>query len=390
MNSFIFDNPTKLIFGSGALDTLRAYQMPGKKALLLISSGKSVRVNGHLEKVEKAFSDMGIEYVIYDGIEENPLDTQCMAGAKVARENGCDFIFAMGGGAVLDSASAISCMATNPGDLWDYMRAGTGGKQRQEIDGLPVVCVPTTSGTASEINGWGVISNEKTKEKMGFGGHTSLVPKLAIVDPKLMLTVPQKYTAYQGMDAFFHHAESYLGKGQNIMDEALALSAIKEIYEWLPVAYKDGSNLEAREHVAYASTMAGYTMNLSGTVLPHAMEHALSAHHRNVPHGAGLILIGRAFFARCIEEGASLAQFVNMAKVMGMPGAEKPEDFLACYDKLIEAVGMSGLTMQNFGVEKSEAEALAETAKSMQPSQFRNNPFRADVQMVKEIYEVAF
>ncbi len=144
--------------------------------------------------------------------------------------------------------------------------------------------IATTSGTGSEINCWGVISNHETNEKIGFGDST-LVPVLSIVDPELMTTVPAKYTAYQGFDALFHNTEFMISKGVNIMSEALALSAIEHITKYLPVAVKDGKNLEAREHVAYSSTIAGMTMQLTSTTAQHSMEHAMSAYHHSLPHG---------------------------------------------------------------------------------------------------------
>ena len=119
-----------------------------------------------------------------------------MEAAACAEENGCDFILALGGGAVLDSAVAVAAMATNPGDLWDYVCGGTGKAQPLQHPGLPIVTIATTSGTGSEINCWGVISNHETNEKIGFGSP-ELNPVLAIVDPELMRTVPAKYTAYQ-------------------------------------------------------------------------------------------------------------------------------------------------------------------------------------------------
>ena len=152
------------------------------------------------------------------GIMENPLKEAIMEGAAFAKDNGCDFIVALGGGAVLDSAVAISAMATNPGDLWDYVQGGTGKGQPLVNKGLPIVTIATTAGTGSEINCWGVISNQETNEKIGFG-NPALVPVLSIVDPELMKTVPPKYTAYQGFDALFHNTEVMMSKGVNIMSE---------------------------------------------------------------------------------------------------------------------------------------------------------------------------
>ena len=191
--------PTKLLFGRGKLNELGNQKLPGKKALLLISSGKSVKVNGTLDRVTAQLEKAGIAYTICNNVHENPSKEVVMEAAACAKENGCDFILALGGGAVLDSAVAVAAMATNPGDLWDYVCGGTGKAQPLQHPGLPIVTIATTSGTGSEINCWGVISNLETKEKIGFG-NPMLTPVLAIVDPELMKTVPPKYTAYQGFD----------------------------------------------------------------------------------------------------------------------------------------------------------------------------------------------
>ena len=209
--SFNFSNPTNLIFGAGKLDTLGEQKLPGKKALLLISNGKSTKANGYLDRTTSQLEKAGADYVVYAGIMENPVKEAIMEGASVARENNCDFIVALGGGAVLDSSAAISAMATNSGDLWDYVFGGTGKCQPLKNPGLPIVAIATTSGTGSEMNGFGVISNLETKEKIGFG-DPGLTPVLAIVDPELMTTVPAKYTAYQGFDALFHNTEVMISK----------------------------------------------------------------------------------------------------------------------------------------------------------------------------------
>ena len=202
MVNFNFYNPTKIIFGSGKLDELAGQELPGKKALLLISCGKSTRVNGSLARVQAALDKAGASYVLFDKIMENPVKEVVMEGAACVRENGCDFILALGGGAVLDSSKAIAAMATNDGDLWDYVVGGTGKGKPLANKGLPIVTVPTSSGTGSEINCRGVISNLHTKEKIGFGAEC-LTPVLSVVDPELMRTVPPGYTAYQGFDALF-------------------------------------------------------------------------------------------------------------------------------------------------------------------------------------------
>ncbi len=387
--SFHFNNPTNLIFGAGRLEELGSQTLPGKKALLLISNGNSVKTYGTLERVQSQLKRAGADYVVCANIHENPSKEVVMEAAAAAKENACDFILALGGGAVLDAAVAVSAMATNPGDLWDYVHGGTGKGQPLVQKGLPIVTVATSSGTGSEINCWGVISNHQTNEKIGFG-DPSLVPVLAIVDPELMRTVPPKYTAYQGFDALFHNTEVMISNGVNILSETLALSAIESIAAYLPKAVADGNDLPAREHVAYGSTIAGITMQLSNTTAQHSMEHAMSAYHHNLPHGAGLIMISKEFAQFFIDRHACDEQFIKMARVMGLPDADQPQNFITALVKLQEACGVADLKMSDYGIEKSECMTLAVNARETMGGLFLSNPCPMSDAECAEIFEKSY
>ncbi len=389
MVTFNFYNPTRIVFGSGKLSTLHEQALPGKKALLLISNGKSTKLNGSLNTVETQLDEAGVKCVLFDKIMENPVKEVIMEGAAYARANNCDFILALGGGAVLDSSKAIAAMATNDGDLWDYVTGGTGKAMPLKNKGLPIVTVPTSSGTGSEINCWGVISNLETHEKIGFGAEC-LTPVLSIVDPALMKTVPPKYTAYQGFDALFHNTEVMVSSGVNLLSEAIALSAIENIAKYLPIAVKDGGNLDAREHVAYAATVAGITMQLTSTTAQHSMEHAMSAYHHNLPHGAGLIMISVEFARYFIEKHACDEQFVKMARAMGIPDADKPQDFITALVNLQKDCGVDNLKMSDYGIEKSECMTLAVNARETMGGLFLANPCELSDKDCAGIFEKAY
>ena len=389
MITFNYYDPTRIVFGSGMLSTLHEQPLPGKKAMLLISNGKSTKLNGSLARVEEELAKAGVEYAFFDKIMENPLKEVIMEGAAFARANGCDFIIALGGGAVLDSSKAIAAMATNEGDLWDYVNGGTGKGRPLANKGLPIVTIPTSSGTGSEINCWGVISNLETHEKIGFGAE-QLVPVLSVVDPELMKTVPPKYTAYQGFDALFHNTEVVMSKGVNVFSEAIALSAIENIAGYLPRAVKDGNDLEAREHVAYGSTVAGITMQLTSTTAQHSMEHAMSAYHHDLPHGAGLIMISVEFARYFIERHACDGQFVKMARAMGMPDADKPEDFLTALIALQKACGVDDLKMSDYGIQKNECMTLAVNARETMGGLFLANPCEMNDEDCAGVFEKAY
>ena len=388
--NFDFYNPTHILFGSGKLDELGNQPMPGKKALLLISSGKSAKVSGALERTQAQLEKAGVEYVVCAKIHENPTREIVMEAAAFAKENGCDFIVALGGGAVLDSSVAVAAMATNPGDLWDYVNGGTGKGQPLVNKPLPQVTITLTAGTGSEINNWGVISRNDTHEKIGFGGAPELVPVLAVVDPELMKTVPSKYTAYQGFDALFHNTEVMMSNGVNILSETLALSAIENIAKYLPRAAADGNDIEARERVAYGSTIAGITMQLTSTTAQHSMEHAMSAYHPDLPHGAGLIMISVEFARYFIERHACDEQFIKMARAMGMPEADKAEDFLTALVQLQKDCGVADLKMSDYGFTKDECMTLAVNARETMGGLFLANPCEMSDEECAGIFEKAY
>ncbi|MDO4507623.1 MAG: iron-containing alcohol dehydrogenase [Spirochaetales bacterium] len=389
MMNFIFDNPAKLLFGTGKLSELHNEVLPGKKALLLTSAGKSYKTNGSFDKTVEQLKLAGVEYVHLANVVENPLKENCEEAGKFAKENGCDFIVALGGGAVLDSSVPVSIMATNGGDLWDYVFGGTGKGKIAPNKPLPIVTIATSSGTGSEMNEWGVICKEDTDEKIGMGDRRCK-PVIAVVDPTYMTTVPAKYTAFQGFDALFHNTEVMMSTSLNVMSEAIALSAIENIYKYLPKAVANGNDLEAREHVAYASTMAGITMQLTSTTAQHSMEHAMSAYHRNLQHGAGLIIISKEFAQFYVDKHACDDRFIKMARVMGFPESNNPQDFVTALIELQKACGVSDLKMSDYGFEKSECMTLAKAARNLQGGLYAANPCETSDEDIAGIFERSF
>ena len=257
-------------------------------------------------------------------------------------------IVALGGGSVMDAAKAIALMASNDGDLWDYVFGGTGKEQQAGHAPLPLIAITTTAGTGSEVDPWGVVTNEQTHEKIGVEAG---FPVLAVVDPKLMLTVPPKFTAYQGMDAFFHAAESVINKNEHPMGEMFALKAIELIAQNLPTAYKNGSNMEARANVALANTLAGFYMLCTSE---HTMEHVMGGYHDDLVHGAGLIMISHAYFNFFAKRKAAEEPMKKMARAMGVKDPQSGEDFIQALDALIASVGCADLRMSDAGITKEE------------------------------------
>jgi len=388
--SFNMYVPTRFVFGNGRLGELHQQKLPGKKAMLTISNGKSVRENGALARTEEQLKLAGIETALFAGIGANPTKTAVMEGAKFARNNGCDFIVALGGGSIMDAAKAIAMMAINDGDLWDYVNGGTGKGLTIPNKALPVVCITTTAGTGSEADQWGVVSNEEMNEKIGVGGYECMFPVLSIIDPELMVSVPPHFTAYQGFDALFHSTEIYISTFANIMSDMYALTAIENVGKYLVRAVKNGSDMEAREHMAFANTLSGVAMTISVTTAEHSLEHAMSAYHPDLPHGAGLIMISKAFYEFFIEKHACDDRFIHMARALGMKDASKPEDFISMLVKLQKDCGVADLKMSDYGFAPEEFDTLARNARETMGGLFVANPCEMTHEDCVEVFKRSY
>lgn len=386
--SYVWNLPTKVLFGAGKVKELCKETMPGKKALLVISNGRSVKENGSLAAVEQGLTAAGVDYVLFDKIQANPLEPTIMEGVLAVRENGCDFVVGLGGGSVLDSATIISAVAPQKeGRVWDYVQGGTGGGWPLSEKPLPCIEITTSAGTGSEVDCYGVVTNPDTHEKIGFKGD---YPVLAIVDPELMMTVPPTFTAYQGFDALFHSVEGYVSKFCNEAAEMVELAAIRNIAKYLPRAVKNGSDLEARTKVAFANTMSGYSMEVCSCVSEHAMEHALSGYHQNLPHGAGLIMISVAYFTHMIENHVCDDRFVTMAKAMGNEDASEPMDFIKALKKLQAACGVENLKMSEYGIAPEEFPVMAKDARNTMGGLFLCDRMELTEEDVISIYRNAW
>ena len=381
--------PTKTLFGAGMLNKLSEQQLPGKKALIVISNGKSTRANGYLDRTEEQLKKAGVDFAVFDKVQANPLRSTVMEGAAAAREHGCDFILALGGGSVMDASKAIAAMAANEGDLWDYIQSGTGGRKALANKPLPLVCITTTAGTGSETDSGAVISNDETHEKPGFVDD-ALFPVLSVVDPELMLSVSPKFTAYQGFDALFHSTEVYISSMANLMSDMYAITAIENVSRNLAKCVKDGKDIEARTKVAFGNTLSGSAMCVGACTSEHSLEHAMSAWHHELPHGAGLIMISLAFYQHFIDKHVCDDRFVKMAQAMGMENASKPQDFITMLAKLQKDCGVDGLRMSDYGIRPEEFETLAKNAMDTMGFLFQCDRSQLSVADCVEIYRKSY
>lgn len=386
MKDFIFYMPARVLFGAGQLNHLHEQKLPGKKALIVTSNGQSTKKYGYLARTQKELELAGVEHVLFDEIRPNPTRENVMDGAKTAKDNGCDFVVALGGGSVMDCAKCIALMVTNLGDIWDYSLSSQGGKKNPEFDAIPIVAITTSAGTGSEVDIAAVISNDATKEKTGIF-FPSMFPTLSVVDPDLMMSVPPKFTAYQGMDAFFHASESVINKKEHVVAEMFALKAIELIAKYLPVAYKDGSNKEARYYMAIANTLAGYYMNCTSA---HTMEHVMGSYHENLVHGAGLIMIAHAYYDFFAERQAAEEPMMKMAKAMGVEHPTSGKDFIRALDNLLESIDCADLKMSDAGITQEELKLYPKRIHEVLGGDITADPLPLSDEEYLEIYEKSF
>lgn len=388
--SFNMYIPTRVLFGEGQLNNLHTQKMPGMKAVIVISNGKSTKENGYLARTEEQLKLAGIEYVVFDQVEANPLKSTIMKGAAFVKENECDFVVALGGGSVLDASKVIAFMATNEGDCWDYAFGGHGKGLPIKNKPLPVIAITTTAGTGSEVDPYGVVTNEEYQEKIGLGGIDELFPVIAIVDSELMTTVPPKFTAFQGFDALFHSVEGYVSNAVNLMSDMYAITAIENISCNLAKAVQNGNDMEAREKVAFGNTLSGVVMCVGAVTSQHSLEHAMSAYHPDLPHGAGLIMISKAYFTHFINKHVCDDRFVRIAKAMGMEDAKEPVDFIKILDKLQKDCRVSELKMSDYGIKPEEFETMAKNAMSTMGGLFQCDREQLSVEDCVMIYRNSY
>ncbi len=333
--NFEYHNPTDVIFGAGSLPRLgEVVSRYGKKALI-VTGGGSVKKTSIFDRAVASLKESGIDYAECDGVEPNPRITSVARGAKIAHDENCDVIVALGGGSTMDASKVMAAAFYYDGDPWDMIFHGQ-PKPFFPTKALPIVTVPTLAATGSEMNPNGVITNEATKEK-SFTGAACMYPKVAIVDPELTLTVPKNQTAFGVCDIITHVTEAYFnGVDGTPIQDRFAEGVILTVMEYGKRAIADGSDLEARAHMQWGSILAlnGWVnCGTNGGYPVHMIEHTVSAFH-DITHAAGLAIINPSWMRFAAKQHTS--KFVQFAeRIFGLK-SKGPNDLdcaLAGVDK---------------------------------------------------------
>ncbi len=269
-----FQLPTKIIFGRGSLS--RVWENVDRKHVLLVT-GRSRFREQFISRIKKQFSNAKLS--VYDNVESNPTHQSVDGGVEVIEKQGCELLIGLGGGSVIDAAKLMACIAVNKGNAYEYAF----GKKRIEKKGLPLIAIPTTAGTGSEVTPFAVISDKEKKLKAPIRNRL-LFPKVAVVDPELTASMPAELTANTGADALAHALEALWSKRAEPVTDYLALRAAKIIFDNLKKACQEPENMDVREEMSLASLLGGMAISNAWTGPAHAISYPFTVHF-GVPHG---------------------------------------------------------------------------------------------------------
>ena len=350
--AYEFSLPGRTIIGDNALeDSEKVIKSFGKKAFIV--SGKNVTKMGTVKILTDCLTKWKIDFELFNDITGEPTDIMIENGVQAYKNAECDFCIAIGGGSPLDSGKAIVAMTKLEGAISDYMGV------TMEGDFPPLVLIPTTAGTGSEATKFTVITDSKRNIKMLLKGE-ALLPDLAIIDSKFSMTAPKSVTAATGMDALTHAVEAYTSRKANPLTDTYALSAIKRIFTYLPIAYKDSENKKAREEMALAAFEAGVCINNSSVTLVHGMSRPIGAMF-HVAHGISNAMLIKECLSYVLD--GSYERFAQIGRVINQADEKQSdkEASEAFLEKLTVLCSICEIpTLKEYGINKEEFDEVVD------------------------------
>jgi alcohol dehydrogenase class IV len=386
IKNFEFRTPQRILYGLGCYKKIAELIKEMNAENILLVTGKKVIEMNYMKEIINSIKNMNINIEIFNEIPKEPEMNFVYNGLKIYEENDCELILAIGGGSIIDTAKGIALLATNDGSLRNYE-----GLEKIPKPQAPLIAVPTTAGTGSEVTKFTVITDTERKRKMLIGS-VNIIPKIAIVDPLLTISMSQDITMSTGMDALTHAIEAYISiKAQPITD-LLAIEAIKLISKYLRRAWANGEDIEARDKVMLGSLLAGLAFSNSSVALVHGMARPLGAYF-NIPHGlSNAILLPHVMEFTYIsnpEKFMNIALFMN-EKIERLSLIEAAKLSVEAVKKICKDIKVPSL--KDIGIKEEElnkfAQKMAEEAiASGSPA---NNPRKASIEEIIEIYKKAF
>lgn len=385
---FDFFQPTKLYFGTGRIATAgETAASIGKNALLVRGPGANKYIPEGLAGIRDALKRAGVGFEEFDKVQPNPVIGDVQEGAAHAKDMKADVVVGMGGGSVMDTARAIAVAATHEGTAMDYLYFS----ETQPTDKtLPMLMIPTTSGTGSHMSCCAVITDPERNFKSALWNRERLFARAAIVDPELTIAAPGPLTAGAGFDVFAHAFESYININASPYTDLLALEAIRLAREYLPRVIDDLRNIGHRARMAWADTMAGICISNSGTTLPHAMGQPISGHFPHVSHGESLAVIYPQFLEYTCE--AASPRFAAVARVFNpsldtCPESEAAEALAGEVRGFLEHIGLAR-TLNDFGIKPGDIDGILKHC--MEFPDVEVNPAVPDADKVRRLYMRSF
>ena len=376
----VFLSPNQIIFGNDSSTLIGEHVKALSGERVLIVTDPDVVKIGLLEKVKTSLKLGGIKVYIYDKVEPEPSAHLVGEGADIIKEKNIDIIVGIGGGSSLDVAKGMSIMAANDGNILDY--AGTDLVLKK---GLPKILIPTTAGSGSEVTRVLVLTDKSTNIKKVVYSNYNLAD-IALIDPTLTLTLPQKVTADTGIDALVHAIEAYVSVNANFLSDILAIQAINLISNNLPITYSKGSNMEARYNMSLAATIAGLAFTSAGLGAVHALAYVLGTEY-NMSHGrSNAIMLPHVMDYNKL---GNLAKFSNIAQAMGEPiqnisVGDAAGRSVVIVKNLIESIGIS-TSLSSYGISEKDLPILVKGGME-QARLFGINPRDLNAENVKDIY----
>jgi choline dehydrogenase len=372
--------PTRMVHGPGSIARLRGLtaELGVRRPMLVTDSGVvgAGLAERALEQLDGA--------VLFDGVRPNPDVALVDGAAAIYREQGCDGLVGLGGGSSIDTAKGVGVVVEHGGSILDYEWGGAPITKRIS----PLIAVPTTSGTGSEVTLWSVITDHDRKIKFNVGGTPLIGAHVAVIDPELTVGLPPAVTAATGMDALSHGIECFTCDYHQPFNDAVALLAIELVGRWLRTAYEDGANVEARTHMAHAATLGGMAYGTESAGAAHAMSQSAGGVH-DCPHGALTARVLGPVFEH--NASADPERHARIAVALGVDtsGLDPLEAALAGAEelyRLTEDVGIPSMAQMGFG--EDEIPMLARIA--FDDPQTIGNAREVDVASYEDIYRNAF
>lgn len=381
-----FRMPKSVLYGRNSLGKLGEQSKKlGKRAFIVTDT--IMEKLGYVEKCIQQLNKKSITVSTYNKVDAEPTNIHVLEALSLCKEEKCDFIIGIGGGSCIDAAKAVAVLYTNGGEVEDYVQKDI----EIENNPLPLIAIPTTSGTGSEVTSVAVITNKKTDVKMMMK-HPSFIPKVAIIDPVLTSSLPPQITAATGIDALCHAIEAYISKVSQPLTDVLALSAIESIMKHLRIAYEDGRNMEAREAMMIASLQAGIAFSNASVTLVHGMSRPVGALF-HVPHG-----ISNAILLPTVLEFTKTSAMKRLAKI----GRSLNKDLYSNSDEEVADYTLGEIkklcfdlripNLKEYGIDEIEFEnAISKMASdAIESGSPANNPRVPSYDEIKELYRECF